>query len=203
MHKLKCFFDFDKEEAWLGRMARQGWALRARTTFGYDFDRADACERTYRIDYRVFKNQGDFDDYVLLFNDAGWRHVWGTCCSGYQYFEAVGDAQADDIFSDDASRAGRYRAIARQTLPLFAASLCIAISAVLNGGFDLAALADPRSLYFTPGLWERSGISFATGFLFETPFVLMRNFWGILALASLGMSVFSLAMARRLGRKTD
>ena len=201
MHKIKCFYDFDKEEAWLGRMAEAGWALRGRTLTGYDFDKADAGRRVYRIDYRTFKNPADFDDYILLFHDAGWRHVWGSKSSGYQYFEAFGDDPAGDIFSDAASRKGRYRTIALQTLPLLAGSLCLAVSATLNGGIDLAAMADPQSLYFTPGLWERTGISFVAGFLFETPFVLMRNFWWVLAFACLGINVFSLVMLFKLGRK--
>lgn len=203
MRKLASFYDLDKEAVWLGRMAEAGWAFRGRGLLGYDFDKADARKRVYRIDYRVFGNAADFDDYVLLFHDAGWRHVWGSKNSGYQYFEAFGDDPASDIFSDTATRAGRYRTIALHTLPLFAGSLCLAMSAALNGGIDLAAMADPQSLYFTPGLWERSGVSLVAGFLLETPFVLMRNFWWVLALACLGVNVFSLIMLCRLSRKTD
>ncbi|OUO87031.1 hypothetical protein B5F40_14325 [Gordonibacter sp. An230] len=201
MRKLASFYDLDKEAAWLGRLAEEGWAFRSRGLLGYDFDKADAGRRVYRIDYRVFRTLADFDDYVLLFHDAGWRHVWGSKSSGFQYFEAVGDDPADDIFSDTASRASRYRAIALHTLPLLAGSLCLAVSAAFNGGVDLAAMADPRSLYFTPGLWERAGIPFVAGFLLETPFVLMRSFWWVLAFACLGISAFSQIMLFKLSRK--
>ena len=201
MHKLKSFLDFEKEEAWLRHMAKEGWAFQHRTAFGYAFERADPRERTYRIDYRTFRGRADFDDYVLLFQDAGWRHVWGSTCSGYQYFEAHDACPNSDIFSDNASRAGRYRAIMNQSLPMLAVFLCLIASAAANGGFDFETLADPAALYFTPGLWERSGASFWIGFLIETPFVLMRNYWWTVAVAGLAINVFCIVMLFRLGRR--
>lgn len=33
---------------------------------------------------------------------------------------------------------------------------------------------NPKSAYFTPGLWDKEGIEFLTAFLFETPLALLR-----------------------------
>lgn len=50
--------------------------------------------------------------------------------------------------------------------------------AVLSiSGFELKNLT-----YLTPGLWERTGVDFWGGFLFETPFVVLRTFPYILFL---------------------
>jgi len=32
----------------------------------------------YKIDYRIFKDKKEFDNYIALFEDAGWKHVYGT-----------------------------------------------------------------------------------------------------------------------------
>jgi len=40
----------------------------------------------YKIDYRIFKDKKEFDNYIALFEDAGWKHVYGTKNSGNQYF---------------------------------------------------------------------------------------------------------------------
>jgi len=49
--------------------------------------------------------------------------------------------------------------------------------------FRIDALINPKVLYYTPGLWERSGFDFWRAFLFETPFALMRGFsWGVMSL---------------------
>ena len=38
----------------------------------------------------------------------------------------------------------------------------------------------PNLWYYTPGLWERTGVGFWFGFLFETPFIFLRSSWWLL-----------------------
>jgi hypothetical protein len=45
-----------------------------------------------------------------------------------------------------------------------------------NKSININAMLHPKLLYYTPGLWERSGASFWRAFLFETPFAFMRGF---------------------------
>jgi hypothetical protein len=48
---------------------------------------------------------------------------------------------------------------------------------------DFKAFINPKELYLTPGLWDKTGISFWFSFLFETPFALMRGFaWSFMPL---------------------
>lgn len=42
---------------------------------------------------------------------------------------------------------------------------------------DITAIMNPKQLYLTPGLWERTGESFWNALLFETPFAIMRGFF--------------------------
>ena len=61
--------------------------LKKYSAFGrYHFIDEAPQDLNYRVDYRFFKNQKDLDNYIALFEDAGWQHVWGTTSSGGQYF---------------------------------------------------------------------------------------------------------------------
>ena len=54
-------------------------------------------------------------------------------------------------------------------------SIPILILFMFNDTIHLGALANLKELYFTPGLWDKQGVSFLRSFLFETPFALMRG----------------------------
>ena len=117
MKKLKFFSDFQKEEKWLEAMAAQGWQFKGYSLF-HIFEPAQPQQVNIRIDYREFENQHDFEDYCSLFADSGWRHIVGTIDSGSQYFMRMDGDSNEDIFSDSASRAGRYKRMANTWLLL-------------------------------------------------------------------------------------
>lgn len=173
MKKLRFFVDFDKEEAWLNAMAAEGHLVtKARTV--YTFAPIAPGSEVVRIDYRPSMRQADFDDYVGLFGDAGWRHLDGAKGGGPQYFASFAPRADADIFSDSASKAQRYRrSIANRAalvLPFFA----VVIAVWAQGSIGLDALASPREWYFTPGLWDMPRAELFRAFVFETPFVLLR-----------------------------
>lgn len=201
MHKIRHFIDLDKEEAWLRCMSAEGRDLCRRGSFGYWFYRSDQGERIYRIDYRSFKRKSDFEDYLALFQDAGWEHVAGSTWSGYQYFASREGSADTEIFSDDATRAGRYRRIAETWSSIFVVYLAFFVVLIAQGSIDFEALIHPSKLYFTPGLWEREGVQFWFAFLFETPFALGRGFWWLILPAFLLVSGYYLFKAWTLGKR--
>lgn len=186
MRKYKNFMDFTKEEKWLNEMAEDGWRFVSRSAFGgYRFEKAEPKEENYRIDYRSFKNRWDYEDYLQLFADSGWLHAAGSQGSGLQYFVQAAPQKGADIFSDTAGKAGRYRRGAQMWLSLvFLYGLVFAVMAI-SGAVNLQAVLDPKVLYYTPGLWERTGAEFWQAFLFETPFALARGFAWVLYLIML------------------
>lgn len=173
MIRFRFFLNFAKEEAWLSEMARQGWEL-TNVFFGYHFRRAEPQNAVIRIDFRVFSSQSEFDNYIALFEDSGWQHIAGRPGSGTQYFKRVSEDSSEDIFSDDLSRAARYRRFSHLWLgtAVFIAVILLALS--ITGAADLRALIEPRRFYLTPGLWERTGDAFWRAFWFETPFAVFR-----------------------------
>ena len=184
MRKYKWFIDFEKEEKWLNEMAAKGWALKGKQN-AYLFESGAEAETNIKIDYRQFTKSADFEEYKGIFADSGWQHIAGSKSSGNQYFKQV-DTEADaDIFSDDISRAGRYKRISHMCLSFMVAYLPLIFLFSWQEFFNFEAFSNPRSLFFTPGLWERSGLDFWSSFLFEAPFVLFRGYLPLLIALSL------------------
>lgn len=99
----------EQEEAWLGEMARSGWHLRS-VAFPnrYEFDRGVPRDVAYRLDFH--SGSKDMAEYLRLFADAGWEHVGQY--GGWQYFRVEAHpGEAPQIFSDNATKAAKYRRV--------------------------------------------------------------------------------------------
>lgn len=191
MYKLRFFVDFEKEEQWLKKMANDGYHLQ-NTFFGYHFKRSEPEIATIKIDFRKFKNNEDFLDYRSLFEDSGWKHLAGSKNSGMQYFKQTDASEGDDIFSDNTSKAARYKRYANMTFEMAMSFLPLLIIFYLTDVIDFTVLTHPKELYFTPGLWEQTGLSFWLSIIFETPFALMRGLaWSFIPLTVILYLLFS------------
>lgn len=203
MYKLKNFIDLDKEEAWLSDMSAEGWFLNNRDSFGgYSFFQSNPQRYNYKIDYREFTHKDDYLDYLMMFQDDGWMHVAGNRWTGSQYFVSTDGDASRELFSDKASKAARYRRLAQMWVSLLAVYIALFVSLTLTGAVNYEAILNPAELYYTPGLWEKTGLGFWTAFLFETPFALMRGYAWLAIPVFLGFCVYYLFKARSLGKKT-
>ena len=173
MRRFKYFWNFTDEEQWLNEMARGGKHFMYRS-FGYRFEKGEPKDTTYKTDYRMFKKKADFDDYEMLFEDSGWQRLPCPRRNGHQYFKRVRDDASDDIFSDQTSKAARYKRLSNIFLSHFSMFLPVIFVFYITGVLDYYSL-NPVDWYLTPGLWEKTGSSFWGAFLFETPFALMRG----------------------------
>ena len=171
MRKIKMFVDMDKEEEYLNEMAKNGLLLEKYSSFGvYTFIKGDSIDLHYRVDYRGFKSKKEFEQYKILFEDAGWEHVSGTAHSGSEYFiPKLTNVGLSDIFSDTESKAARYKRFLQPCMLGIACALMYLVVVLSTSGFQLSNLG-----YLTPGLWEKTGADFWKAFLFETPFAVLR-----------------------------
>jgi len=201
MHKFRIFFNFDKEEKWLTKMAEQGYQLKS-IAFGYNFYSVQPENAILKIDYRTFKNNQDFLDYCSLFEDSGWRHIAGTKQSGSQYFKKLSVDSDEDIFSDSISRAGRYKRFSGMWLSLSIVWLPFLVIMLTSDWLKIDGFLNTKALYFTPGLWEMSGFDFWRHFLFETPFALIRGYSIFLWISVVLLYLFSAIKSWSLYRKT-
>ncbi|MCW6108915.1 DUF2812 domain-containing protein [Clostridium sporogenes] len=174
MRKFRLFTDYNKEEKWLNEMYKKGYEL-DNISFGYKFGSIKPEDTTVRIDYRIFKSKGDFIDYCTLFEDSGWKHLAGNKNSGVQYFKKINKNSQEDIFSDDISKTTRYKRLSDHSMMFALCFFALSVSLISNGSINVNLILNPKLLYYTPGLWERTGVPFWGGLLFETPFALGRS----------------------------
>lgn len=197
MKKFKIFVDMDEEEKYLNTMAKNGYILKKYNSAGfYTFEKSAPRDLHYKIDYRVFKNKSDFEQYKTLFEDAGWIHVFGTKYSGGQYFLPGSDnAGSPEIFSDAESKAARYKRFLNQCSLVLAFTLIYFSASLVSYNYNL------KMVYLTPGLWEKTGADFWTAFLFETPFALLRVSPFIISVFLTVIYGYWAAKARKLYKK--
>lgn len=200
MKKMRFYLDFEKEEIWLNEMAKQGWEL-TRKSIWYEFREVVPNDATIKIDYHTFKTKGDFEDYCTLFRDSGWEHI-GTKTSGTQYFNRMDSSGDADIFSDIPSKAARYKRLSNGWLLMAIVYVPIFMALVSTKAIDISALINPKLVYYTPGLWDKTGANFFGAFLFETPFALMRGFTWLFFPASIIFYLIFAVKAEKYYRKT-
>lgn len=108
IRKFRLFWAWqdEKEEAWLREMAQQGWHLVSPDFPGfYTFQQEEPRDIVYRLDFITSKI--DRDEYMQLFEDAGWEHV-GAMMS-WQYFRKEAKAGQDpEIYTDPESKIQKY-----------------------------------------------------------------------------------------------
>src|SRR5699024_5267784 len=143
-------------------MASQGYHLTS-IFLGYRFKKGEPETATIRKDFRRFENKEDFLDYQALFEDSGWKHLAGTKNSGDQYFKKIDEGVIDDIVSD------------KMCFELAVAFIPVLVVFFIADIIDFNAFVNPKALYLTQDLWDKTGSAFWSAFLFETPFALMRG----------------------------
>jgi len=186
MRKFRLFNDFGKEEVWLNEWLQKGYELTNVTAFGfYTFIKTDQRNKVIRIDFQVLKTKDKFDSYESLYEEFGWKHISGRKGNSHHYLIKVKDGQ-DELFSDNPSLTALYKRLATyyatSMLPLL-----IIIFALKTTQHPELLYFNPKDAYFTPGLWQKDGVTFWLAFLFETPFAIFRfgSFWFLLIMTAL------------------
>ncbi|MDR3209763.1 MAG: DUF2812 domain-containing protein [Oscillospiraceae bacterium] len=123
----KVFFDYEKEEKWLNKMAARGLAL---TDYGfsrYTFEDSAPGEYIYRIELLNNKlTHPESRNYILFMEESGAEVVatWMT----WVYFRRKAAAGAFELYSDLDSRIKHYGRMRNTYVALAAAELCILVS---------------------------------------------------------------------------
>jgi hypothetical protein len=108
---FKVFFIWQEssEEGWLRKMSNEGWHLNKTGFFNYEFVKGEPKDVIYKFDYKPFRNKR-IDDYISLFEEAGWEYVGSF--TGWFYFRT--EAKKDhnqELYNDNTSKLKKYRTI--------------------------------------------------------------------------------------------
>lgn len=171
MTKVRTFLDLDAEEAWVNRMATEGWLI---TRGGpiYRFARTEPSHRVIRLDYRLHDRKTNREEYLQFMADSGWRHLAGK---SKQYFESTHPETDSELFSDEESRSQRYLRMLRAFSVMLFWFAYWTWFFWRGGAYSVSTLLNPRSFFLTPGLWQMQGFQFQRHFYFELPFAMLRG----------------------------
>ncbi len=191
--KHKIFFvDIDKEQQFIDSYREKGYKLEYinNNICKYIFTKSkDTFIPKVRIDYRTFKKTDEYEDYLTMFEDAGWKHIRGRISGRIHYFEQITPDTTEDLFSDKHSHAELYKKLFTyyiSSLTFFMLMFCTLAKSFHTTINTL--IVNPKSLFFTPGLWDKYDLHFVFAFLFELPFVILRNGYPFLLIASIILS---------------
>lgn len=201
MTKVRAFLDLDAEEAWVNRMAAEGWLI---TRGGpiYGFVRAEPSHRLIRLDYRLHDRKANREEYLQFMADSGWRHLAGK---SKHYFESTSPETGSELFSDQESRSKRYLRMLRAFGAMLFWFAYFTWFFGRGGAYSVSTLLNPRGFFLTPGLWQMQGFQFQRHFYFELPFAMLRGLgaaiWpmGTVILAAL---IVRIAVLRRTSKQT-
>jgi hypothetical protein len=110
MKRTKWFWPWQdgKEEAWLEGMSQKGWHLKSvQLPCVYTFDKGEPYRNVYRLDYMLVKKD-KLDEYLQIFQDAGWEYV-GEMSNWRYWRKRVVNGETPEIFTDNESKIRKYQ----------------------------------------------------------------------------------------------
>ena len=180
MKKFKIFLSLKKEEEWINSIQEEGYKLVSvnSAVSMYTFEKLSTKEMFIpyvRLDFREKSmKKTNYEDYVTLFSDSGWKLIKGSRSGGAQYFQQEHPDVTREIFSDTDSQESVKKRYVKYGYTYGTLFLLYFFLFFNNYSWNLDDILNFKSWYFTQGLWEMKGTWFWKAFLFETPFVLLR-----------------------------
>ena len=140
IRKTKWFWPWQdaQEETWLEQMSREGSHLkRANIMAQYDFIQGQPEDFAYRLDFRDSLKRKNKEEYIHLFNDAGWEYLGEM--GGWQYFRKPAQPGDDkEIFTDPNTKIQKYKRYLSYLSIFYASDLILLIALLdLASGFFL------------------------------------------------------------------
>lgn len=198
MKKWKIFTHLKDEENWINSIQKAGYQLENVNLYlgVYHFTPCPAhAISPVRIDYRSNFSKEAYQDYLGLYLDSGWKLISGHQTSGIQYFKKLQHASEDTLFSDQESQNAFYRRYRQNALTFAFVFLCYTVLYFQLANNQTYSIWNPKTLFLTPGLWQKEGIAFWSAFLFELPFAFFRS--GLIFLIMFAGALFYLYIAYR------
>ncbi len=103
---------YEKEEAFLSKMANDGWHfvnLHMGVPTKYEFIKGEKIDYIYQLDYVTMEE--DTEDYHQLFSDSGWDEIfsWPGIGGKWYYFRRIhANEKNERIFTDSQSKYQMY-----------------------------------------------------------------------------------------------
>jgi hypothetical protein len=132
--KLFWAWQDDQENKWLESMSEEGWKLISYNFLRYTFEKMEPKKYIYKTDFKLGQNH-DLQEYLTLFEDAGWEHV--TQYSGWHYFRTeAAKVKTPEIYSDNHSKIEMFKKLLVFLLIPLISILLISLTIVFNSSYS-------------------------------------------------------------------
>jgi hypothetical protein len=139
----------EKEETWLEEMSKTGWHLKSvQLPCVYSFEKGVPCRNVYRLDYMLMKKD-KLDEYLQIFQDAGWDYV-GEMSNWRYWRKRVVNGETPEIFTDNESKIRKYQRLLAIMGFFLVFLIFISMNMLINqpwGDFDNAPLINAIYLF--------------------------------------------------------
>lgn len=126
MVKNRFFLDIEKEIKWLNQMSSNGYRLKKRSCFSYEFEPCDPNKYIYQVEKRNFILSTEDKDYKEFLNDFNIRLI--NSQFGWFYFEKDNDGRNFEIFTDPDSKIKHYKKLIGTLIIIAFFSMSIIVS---------------------------------------------------------------------------
>lgn len=107
---IRAFYDFEKEENFLNKMAAQGWALKKYCFCKYVFEECEKGEYIYRIQLlEKGLDNPESQKYIQFMEDMGAEFI--TSYNRWVYFRKKASEGEFEIFTDKDSKISHYKKV--------------------------------------------------------------------------------------------
>ncbi|MFJ8526832.1 DUF2812 domain-containing protein [Bacillus sp. NPDC094106] len=108
--KLFTAWNLEKEEEYLRKMHREGWALQNYNLM-YTFKKTEPKDVVYKADFKLdYRNsKANQKEYLEIYKMSGWKYV--TSFTKWHYFckEVTDDNELPDIYSEKETKIERFK----------------------------------------------------------------------------------------------
>ena len=88
-------------------MSNDGWHLDSVGFLNYRFKKGEHKDMVYQFDFKPLRGK-ELDDYITLFDDAGWEYV-DRLGSWYYFRTEAKEGLEPEIYTDNASKLKKYK----------------------------------------------------------------------------------------------
>lgn len=142
--KRRIFFNYEKEEKWINKMAQEGLHLVKYSLTKYTFEEGEAGAYQYRIQYLGDQSEEENEEYFQILKDGGIEVV--AFDMNWAIFRKKSEEGSFDIFSDASSKIRHYHSISKMLGILAIVNLFLGF---LNFSFDTTLNIAVSLLSFT------------------------------------------------------
>ncbi|MCM3629627.1 DUF2812 domain-containing protein [Paenibacillus glycanilyticus] len=141
-HRLVMAWNYEKGEQWLNELSGQGLHFKKGGLISNSFVRDESVRYTYRMDYQMGKEGEKLQEYLDLYQDAGWEYVSSFGLTWHYFRKEWQPGEEPQLYTDRESLVMLYKRLQQVFSIMMVVNLILMFVNIIN-----------LNTFFTEGLW--------------------------------------------------